>query len=313
MALWLFRDQDENKDKVIVEGETLAIESEKNFERLNAVERISIINAGESWRLPLCPNLITLCIRKNINQYSNLQFMSKLKVLDLSRIRIEHLPSEIGKLINLEFLNLSMTSIQKRFPTDLKNLENLRVLLMEKVGFDLQIIPLEVIEKVVKEDSGTDREDAGSHIFSNLTHLALYFLPKLESIGFSFPKIHLSRLLPIAEEASFEFQLCQGHIDYNRRTSCLVEQFRVGRQSPQRPIPIKMSFLNIDFFVTKNVGVTWQHVHPVLSLNSNSAKHTLIAIQGNQHWWNNSEVIRPNLKDQFQSNFKSDHDLGFLR
>ncbi|XP_027348370.1 probable disease resistance protein At5g63020 [Abrus precatorius] len=150
MALWLFRDQDVNKDKVIVEGETLATESEMNFERLNAVERISIINAGESWRVPLCPNLITLCIRKNINPYSTLQFMSKLKVLDLSRIGIEHLPSEIGKLINLEFLNLSMTSIQKRFPTDLKNLENLRVLLMEKVGFDLQIIPLEVIESLLR-------------------------------------------------------------------------------------------------------------------------------------------------------------------
>ncbi|XP_027345070.1 probable disease resistance protein At1g61300 [Abrus precatorius] len=150
MALWLFRDQDVNKDRVIVEGEALAIESETNVERLNAVERISIINAGGSWRVPLCPNLITICIRKNINQYSNLQFMSKLKVLDLSRIGIEHLPSEIGKLINLEFLDLSETSIQKRFPTDLKNLENLRVLLMEKVGFDLQIIPMEVIESLVR-------------------------------------------------------------------------------------------------------------------------------------------------------------------
>ncbi|XP_027348369.1 probable disease resistance protein At5g63020 [Abrus precatorius] len=185
MALWLFRDQDVNKDRVIVEGEALAIESETNVERLNAVERISIINAGESWRVPLCPNLITLCIRKNINQYSNLQFMPKLKVLVLSRIRIEHLPSEIGKLINLEFLNLSETSIKKRFPIELKNLENLRVLLMDDVEFDLQIIPLEVIESLVRlrvfrfENRWKLEYFKGEKTFLE----KLESLPKLEELG----------------------------------------------------------------------------------------------------------------------------------
>ncbi|XP_027346389.1 probable disease resistance protein At5g63020 [Abrus precatorius] len=392
MALWLFRDQDVNKDRVIVEGEALAIESEMNVEKLNAVERISIINAGDSWRVPLCPNLITLCIRTYIiNQYSNLQFMSKLKVLDLSRMRIEHFPSEIAKLINLEFLNLSETSIQERFPIELKNLENLRVLLMEDVEFDLQIIPLEVIEslvrlrvfrfvyyrkleyfeeektflekleslpkleelwielstlagihkllhstklrncstlyylngiedqvemasileslsamknleylrfyrvnivegssisgpcplhnlrrvtvgrcksithltwlryaplleflsvwhcdsieEVVKEDGGADREEADSHIFSNLTHLRLYGLPKLESIY----------------------------------KSALAFPF--------------LKFISVDDCPKLRK----------LPLNSNSAKDTLIAIDGQDKWWNNLEWEDRALKDQFKS------------
>jgi disease resistance protein RPS2 len=65
MALWLSRDEDENKDKIVVPEEAFSM-SEMDSERLNVVERISIITTmgfKETLNLPACPNLITLCIR----------------------------------------------------------------------------------------------------------------------------------------------------------------------------------------------------------------------------------------------------------
>ncbi|KAK7319623.1 hypothetical protein RJT34_04346 [Clitoria ternatea] len=154
MALWLVRDQDGNKDKIMVQEEALAT-SEMNSERLNAVKRISIINICGSWQIPTCPNLHTLCVqhgkhRVDITDYSNIQYMIKLKVLDLSGICIKRLPPEIGHLINLEFLNLSRTSIENRLPIELKNLKSLRVLLMEDYAHHLEMIPLEVIGSLVQ-------------------------------------------------------------------------------------------------------------------------------------------------------------------
>ncbi|KAK7362943.1 hypothetical protein VNO77_05068 [Canavalia gladiata] len=150
MALWLGRDEDGSKDKVVLEEEALALTSEMNSERCNVVERISILNVRGRWQMPACPNLITLRVRGelDITDYSNFQYMTKLKVLDLSDTKIGHLPFEIVKLINLEFLNLSRAEIENMFPIELKNLKNLRVLLLEGFGHGLEIIPLEGIESL---------------------------------------------------------------------------------------------------------------------------------------------------------------------
>ncbi|XP_058004022.1 probable disease resistance protein At1g61310 [Hevea brasiliensis] len=73
-----------------------------------------------------------------------LQFMNALGILDLSKNRrLDELPSGIGSLINLHYLNLSFTNI-KQLPLESKNLENLVVLLVDYTG-KLQIIPKEVI------------------------------------------------------------------------------------------------------------------------------------------------------------------------
>ncbi|KAK7362941.1 hypothetical protein VNO77_05066 [Canavalia gladiata] len=146
MALWLGRDEDGSKDKVVLQEEALALTSEMNSERCNVVERISILNVRGRWQIPACPNLITLRVRGvlDITDYSNFQYMTKLKVLDLSYTTIGHLPFEIGKLINLEFLNLS--NFLNMFQIELKNLKNLRVLLMEDFYSKLKVIPLEGIE-----------------------------------------------------------------------------------------------------------------------------------------------------------------------
>ncbi|KAK7362917.1 hypothetical protein VNO77_05042 [Canavalia gladiata] len=148
MALWLGRDEDGSKDKVVLQEEALALTSEMNSERCNVVERISILNVSGRWQIPACPNLITLRVRGvlYITDYSNFQYMTKLKVLDLSDTTIGHLPFEIGKLINLEFLNLSRAEIENMFQIELKNLKNLRVLLMEDFHSKLKVFPLKGIE-----------------------------------------------------------------------------------------------------------------------------------------------------------------------
>ncbi|XP_057419393.1 probable disease resistance protein At5g63020 isoform X2 [Lotus japonicus] len=187
MALWIARDQDENKGKVVVQGEALAM-SEMDVDRLNIVERISIIDASGSWnwQVPTCPNLITLCILDYVNTtfYSNLQSMTRLKVLDLSGKSFEHLPVEIGNLINLEFLNLTRTDIRNRLPIELKNLKNVRVFLMEGCPHNLEIIPLEVIESLeqLKVFRFTSEDKAGE-LFEEAFLQKLESLPKLEEVS----------------------------------------------------------------------------------------------------------------------------------
>ncbi|CAK8577831.1 unnamed protein product [Lathyrus sativus] len=152
MALWLARDEDENKDKVVVQGEGFSI-SEIDSKRLNSIERISIINDKsflEEFHLPACPNLITICFRsQRVSILSNLQFLKRLRVLDLSyTTSLEIISPEIGELINLEFLNISGTSVSS-FPIEFKKLKNLKVFLMEYMkGFSSKMFPLAVIKSL---------------------------------------------------------------------------------------------------------------------------------------------------------------------
>ncbi|KAI5386402.1 disease resistance protein RPS5 isoform X1 [Lathyrus oleraceus] len=158
MALWLARDEDKNKDKVLVQGEVFSM-SKMDSKRLNAIERISIIiteSLDENWNFLACPNLITLFfsirylfVRHNPFFSTNFQSLKRLRVLDLSyTTSLEVISPKIGELINLEFLNISGTSVSS-FPIELKKLKNLRVFLMEYMnGFSINIFPLAVIESL---------------------------------------------------------------------------------------------------------------------------------------------------------------------
>ncbi|XP_057416277.1 probable disease resistance protein At5g63020 [Lotus japonicus] len=135
MALWISRDRDQNKDKVLVQEEALAL-SEIDSERLNLVEKISIISSSYTkFKVRACPNLITLCLGRwvFITDYSNITFMKRLKVLDLSHSCINFLPS-----------------MRRRLPVELKSLKNLRVFVMESLRLFRSdfIIPSEVIESL---------------------------------------------------------------------------------------------------------------------------------------------------------------------
>ncbi|XP_061358693.1 probable disease resistance protein At5g63020 [Gastrolobium bilobum] len=150
MAIWLARDEDGNEDKVVVQGEVLAM-SEVDPERLNVVERISIIDGSGSgsgsWKVPACPNLLTMCVRGNVEvtDYSNLESMTRLKVLDIEH---QHLPIEIGKLINLEFLYLSDIRTRDMWTIDLKNLKKLRFLLVQYARPGIILEGIESLEQL---------------------------------------------------------------------------------------------------------------------------------------------------------------------
>ena len=190
MALWLGRDEDENKDKIVVQGEAISM-SEMDSKRLNVVERISIINnwdSEESWKVPTCPNLITLCLNgmdSNAPALSlNFQCIKKLRVLDLSWNGYINLSSDIGELINLEFLNLSKSGVVE-LPIALKKLKKLKIFLMDGMTCTSgNPIPLEVIEsleqlKVFRFSRDDDRSSQEEEI-SLLEKLES--LPKLEAL-----------------------------------------------------------------------------------------------------------------------------------
>jgi len=204
MALWLARDEDKNKDKIVLQGEAFSM-SEMDSKRLNVVERISIIttwDSEESWKIPTCPNLITLCLNLKMKFDAralslNFQSIKKLRVLDLSRNRcLKNLSSEIGELINLEFLNLSRSNIFE-LPIALKKLKNLRVFLMDGMAdLNLKKIPLEVIESleqlmVFRFSGGNNTVQEEQEEISLLEKLES--LPKLEELSLqltNFTSVH---------------------------------------------------------------------------------------------------------------------------
>ncbi|CAK8577827.1 unnamed protein product [Lathyrus sativus] len=189
MALWLARDEDENKDKVVVQGKVFSM-SKMDSKRLNAVERISVItdeDCNKNWNFPACPNLITVCLRikhlffsYNPTSSTNLQLLKRLRVLDISyTVFLQQISPEIGELINLEFLNISGTSVSS-FPIEFKKLQNLRVFLMDDMrSYDAEVSPLAVIESL--EQLKVFRYST-IHLYSRVVEREISLLEKLESL-----------------------------------------------------------------------------------------------------------------------------------
>ncbi|CAK8577829.1 unnamed protein product [Lathyrus sativus] len=189
MALWLARDEDENKDKVLVQGDVFSM-SKMDSKRLNAVERISLItdeSFNKHWNLSACPNLITFCLqidrhlflRHNPIFSINFQLLKRLRVLDISYTCYDQISPGIGELINLEFLNISGTFVSS-FPIEFKMLKNLRVFLMDDMkSFRDEIMPLAVIESL--EQLKVFRYSR-IHLYSRILEGETSLLEKLESL-----------------------------------------------------------------------------------------------------------------------------------
>ena len=97
---------------------------------------------------PSFPNLLTLIARsrgliRGLKTFESrfFHFMPVIKVLDLSNAEINKLPTGIGKLVTLQYLNLSKTNL-KELSTELATLKRLRCLLLDG---SLEIIFKEVI------------------------------------------------------------------------------------------------------------------------------------------------------------------------
>uniref|UniRef100_A0A2N9F5V8 NB-ARC domain-containing protein n=1 Tax=Fagus sylvatica TaxID=28930 RepID=A0A2N9F5V8_FAGSY len=137
MALWVANTSGREGNKILVQHVGLNSEAD-SCEKWNEAEKISVWghhNSIESFTgKPLCPNLLTLLVKDTmLKTFSNefFQSMHALKVLDLSGNRdLAELPKSIGKLLNLEYLNLSETAIME-LPSELKELRKLKFLLLD--------------------------------------------------------------------------------------------------------------------------------------------------------------------------------------
>ncbi|OWM66093.1 probable disease resistance protein At1g61300 isoform X1 [Punica granatum] len=152
MALWIDSEHGVKKNKVVVNENFHAIESDGRSERWKDVETVSLWRDYRSMEwFPTslsCSNLRTLILRGTQMQILPNGFFSSmpsLRILDLSYNKLlAELPEDIGQLSNLRYLNLGGTPIVK-LPIQLKNLKKLRVLL---IGVDCECVPKEVISNL---------------------------------------------------------------------------------------------------------------------------------------------------------------------
>ncbi|KAI9099658.1 hypothetical protein K1719_024663 [Acacia pycnantha] len=88
MALWIGRDQDRNKKKIIVQEDVRAI-SQANVENWEMVERISILNGVESWiQSKSWTSLRTLLL--HFKSHCGMITSSCMILLDLEKVRVPH-------------------------------------------------------------------------------------------------------------------------------------------------------------------------------------------------------------------------------
>ncbi|KDO37638.1 hypothetical protein CISIN_1g038480mg, partial [Citrus sinensis] len=137
MSLWIACEVEKEKENFLVStGVQLSIAPEvrkwRDRRRISLL-RNKIVALSET---PTCPHLVTLflAINKLDTITSNFfDFMPSLRVLNLSKnLSLKQLPSEISKLVSLQYLNLSETSI-KELPNELKALTNLKCWNLEQL------------------------------------------------------------------------------------------------------------------------------------------------------------------------------------
>ena len=154
MALWLYGEHGVKKNKILVYNKVARLDEDQETSKLRETEKISLwdMDVGKFPETLVCPNLKTLSVKKchNLKKFPNgfFQFMLLLRVLDLSdNDNLSELPTGIGKLGALRYLNLSFTRIRE-LPIELKNLKNLMILIMNDMK-SLEIIPQDMISSLI--------------------------------------------------------------------------------------------------------------------------------------------------------------------
>ncbi|XP_051119140.1 probable disease resistance protein At1g12290 isoform X2 [Andrographis paniculata] len=147
MALWISNGLEKNRKRYLVLDHIDLVE--ECAEKMMEAERVSLwgetivdVKRVQPWK-----NTLTLMMRNTRVEMlpsGLVQCMFILKVLDLSWNRnLVELPSSIGELVQLEFLNLSLTAI-KELPIELKNSTKMKHLLLDYTD-NLEVIPRQVI------------------------------------------------------------------------------------------------------------------------------------------------------------------------
>ena len=145
MALWLASEYSGNKNKIlVVEDDTLEAHQVSNWQETQQISLWS--NSMKYLMVPTTyPNLLTFIV-KNVKVDPSGFFhlmLPAIKVLDLSHTSISRLPDGFGKLVTLQYLNLSKTNLSQ-LSMELKSLTSLRCLLLDWMAC-LKIIPKEVV------------------------------------------------------------------------------------------------------------------------------------------------------------------------
>ncbi|XVF11231.1 hypothetical protein REPUB_Repub08aG0008500 [Reevesia pubescens] len=157
MSLWIACKFEEEKWKFFVEARYQLIKAPE-VGKWGSKHRMSLMANGIEILVeaPDCPHLQTLFLNENELKVINndfFQFMCGLRVLDLSENRdLEELPVGISKLVSLESLDLSETSI-RQLPLELKALEKLKCLRLESrdpYNSQIIIIPRQLISAFSK-------------------------------------------------------------------------------------------------------------------------------------------------------------------
>ena len=222
MALWIAQECGNRMNKTLV-CESLLFVDTGRVTSWKEAERISLRgrNIEKLPETPQCSNLQTLfvreCTRLKTFPSGFFQFMPLIRVLNLSAThRLTEFPAGIERLINLEYVNLSMTCI-KQLPTEIMNLEKLRCLLLDSMHS--LIIPPNLISSLSWFQLFSMYDGNALSTYRQALLGELESIELLDELSLSFPSVEaLNKLL-----SSYKLQRCMRRLSLNdcRKLFCL--------------------------------------------------------------------------------------------
>ncbi|XP_034680455.1 disease resistance protein SUMM2-like [Vitis riparia] len=207
MAQWISQESGNKMNKIWV-CESLGLVDAERVTKWKEAERISLWgwNIEKLPETPHCSNLQSLFVRECIQLKTFprgfFQFMPLIRVLDLSATHcLTELPDGIERLVELEYINLSMTHV-KELPIGMKKLTKLRCLLLD--GMPPLIIPPHLISSLSSLQLFTMYDgNAFSEYLTNLLE-ELESIEPVDELSLSFRSVvALNKLL-----SSYKLQRC---------------------------------------------------------------------------------------------------------
>ncbi|WJZ94655.1 hypothetical protein VitviT2T_013494 [Vitis vinifera] len=154
MALWLYGECGKEKNKILVYNDVFRLKEAAEISELKETEKMSLWdqNLEKFPETLMCPNLKTLFVRRchQLTKFSSgfFQFMPLIRVLNLAcNDNLSELPTGIGELNGLRYLNLSSTRIRE-LPIELKNLKKLMILHLNSMQSPVTI-PQDLISNLI--------------------------------------------------------------------------------------------------------------------------------------------------------------------
>ena len=214
MALWIGHECGTRMNKILV-CESVGFVEARRAANWNEAERISLWgrNIEQLPETPHCSKLLTLFVREctELKTFPSgfFQFMPLIRVLNLSAThRLTEFPVGVERLINLEYLNLSMTCI-KQLPTEIRNLAKLRCLLLDSMHS--LIIPPNVISSLLSLQLFSMYDGNALSAYRQALLEELESIERLDELSLSFRNIvPLNRLL-----SSHKLQRCMKRLSLN--------------------------------------------------------------------------------------------------